>query len=264
MDINLLQQKFRLLWVRVRISADPPRFRTTLPFVIDIARDGKGEYFDIRVLQEGGVRIETLDVRRDMRHLLLVNRLDGQKFLCGHDERHWFVAAVPGRSASTVQTAMEALKPAAVRQAESLKRLKSKDRFRRKNAAFIRQGEWFFVPAPDLRVREAMIFRNEPISRGAGSKPHMCECIYRMGGETVYVSRQRPNGLTEVEYQRLLESDTAAKNWSWRLMRRNARVFARGRVWHSDHKTIHLNEWHEVFMNNEFQARASRFVAFLD
>ena len=33
------------------------------------------------------------------------------KFLCGHDERHWFVAAVPGRSVATVRSAMEALKP---------------------------------------------------------------------------------------------------------------------------------------------------------
>jgi len=39
----------------------------------------------------------------------------GGKFLCGHDERHWFVAAVPGRGVSNVRTAMEALKPAAVR-----------------------------------------------------------------------------------------------------------------------------------------------------
>jgi hypothetical protein len=35
-------------------------------------------------------------------------------------------------------------------------------------------------------------------------------------------------------------------------------------VWHSDHKTIHLDEWREVLMNNEFLAMDSRVVAFLD
>jgi hypothetical protein len=32
-----------------------------------------------------------------MRHLLLMARSwTKDKFLCGHDERHWFVCAVPG------------------------------------------------------------------------------------------------------------------------------------------------------------------------
>jgi hypothetical protein len=33
-----------------------------------------------------------------------------RKFLCGHDERHWFVAEVP--RGTTVREAKEALKPA--------------------------------------------------------------------------------------------------------------------------------------------------------
>ena len=264
MDTKLLKEKFSLLGARVMLTNDVPRFRSEASFVIDIASDRKGEYFDIRIARDRIVQIEPLDVRPDLRHLLLFNRVDREKFLCGHDERHWFVAAVPGRSASTVRTAMDALKPAVVRQVESMKQLKTRARFRRKNEAFIRQGEWFFLPSPRLRVTELMIFHNEPISRGAGSKPHMCEWVYRSGGETVYVSRQRPDGITAFQYERLLESSPEAKNWTWRIMRRNARVFARGRVWHPDHKTIHLTGWHEVFMNNEFQARSSRFVAFLD
>ena len=54
------------------------------------------------------------------------------KFLCGHDERHWFVAGVPERAAvSSVVTAKEALKPEFVRNLESGKNGKRKNRHRR-------------------------------------------------------------------------------------------------------------------------------------
>ncbi len=78
------------------------------------------------------------------RHLLLMSRTDADekhKFLCGHDERHWFVAAVPEeRGVSTVQTAMEALKPREVIGRQRLLQVRSKNWNRRKNEAFIRQG----------------------------------------------------------------------------------------------------------------------------
>ena len=159
---------------------------------------------------------------------------------------------------------MEALKPVAVRLEEIRKRLRTKDRFRRKNSAFLRQGEWFFVPAPELKVSQLLVMRNEPLSRGAGSKPHMCEYIYRTGGQTVYVSRERPNGITEAQYHKLIATNSRARNWNWRMMRRDMRVYARGRVWHPDHKTIYLDSWHRVFMNTENQAPAMRNVVFLD
>jgi hypothetical protein len=44
----------------------------------------------------------------------------------------------------------------------------------------------------------------------------------------------------------------------------NAAVYIRGRVWHPDHKTIVLNEWHRVMMNTEGQALGARTVVFLD
>jgi hypothetical protein len=47
-------------------------------------------------------------------------------------------------------------------------------------------------------------------------------------------------------------------------MRRNSGVYVRGRVSHPDHRTIHLNGWHQVVMNTETQAPAMRNVAFLD
>ncbi len=96
-------------------------------------------------------------------------------------------------------TAKEALKPDAVRDREQGKKGKRKKRLRRKTDVFVRQGELFFIPAPDVKVNEKMIFTAEPISRGRG-KPHMCEQLYREGGTTVYVSGKYPNGLKTDEY----------------------------------------------------------------
>src|SRR5690242_5790093 len=87
---------------------------------VDVKRDRYGEYFE--VLAGSSVRVVVPDVQPDMRHLLLVAHragdADKQKFLCGHDERHWFAAAVPEvRGVSGVRTAIEALKPSDVRRA---------------------------------------------------------------------------------------------------------------------------------------------------
>jgi hypothetical protein len=74
---------------------------------------------------------------------------------------------------------MEALKPAEVRAAQAQQGVKGKDR-RRKNAAYRRQGEWFFLPAPHLKVDKKLIVRDEPLSRGNGGKPHWAEsCCFR-------------------------------------------------------------------------------------
>ena len=65
---------------------------------IDIRLDGRGEYFDLRFAGgEGVVELEVIDARPRDRHLLPLARIgeDKSKFLCGHDERHWFVAAIP-------------------------------------------------------------------------------------------------------------------------------------------------------------------------
>ena len=47
-------------------------------------------------------------------------------------------------------------------------------------------------------------------------------------------------------------------------MTRNASVYARGTVRHSDHETIRLPFWHRVLMNTETQTRTMAKVAFLD
>lgn len=105
------------------------------------------------------------------------NGVDFSRFLCGHDECQWFVAAVPG-SASSVREAKEALKPEVVRESQARHKVKTKRRNKRKNDGFIRQSEWFFVSCPDMVVDEMLVLKNEPLRRGRG-KPHMAEFNWR-------------------------------------------------------------------------------------
>ena len=90
MDISLLSKRFAEMGARVQLRpAVNNAWRREFPG-IDIRSDGKGEYFDISLAANEQVDYEVIDVRPDMRHLLLMaRRADGkQKFLCGHDERH--------------------------------------------------------------------------------------------------------------------------------------------------------------------------------
>jgi hypothetical protein len=246
------------------------KFRETVsrgrPAGIDIRSDKHGEYLDIAVEATDLVEYQVIDIRPRQQHLLLMARRDNgkQKFLCGHDERHWFVCAVPGASVSNVISAMEALQPSEVQEAVGRKLKRAKDRLRRRNEAFVRQGEWFFIPTPMLVVKPTLVLKNEPISRGGGSKPHMCQFLYRTGGELVYVCNRHPFGLTAAEHASLLIANSQAKSWSWRQMRRDASAYVSGRVSHPDHKTVVLDGWHRVFMNTESRAPGARAVVFLD
>jgi hypothetical protein len=266
MDTILLSKKFEQIGARVQLRPVINNIYRREQPGIDIRADHKGEYFDISLAADDEVDYEVIDVRPDMRHLLLMARRawEKQKFLCGHDERHWFVCAVPGESVSSVVNAMEALQPREVKSVVHRRVKRVKDRLRRRNKAFVRQGEWFFVRAESLTVDPTMVLRNERLSRGAGSKSHMCQYLYRTGGEMVWVSRRYQQGITEKQYRKLLPTLSKAETWGWSQMMREPRVFVRGRVWHPDHKTIVLNEWHRVMMNTEREAPGARNVVFLD
>lgn len=273
MEKRNLQTKFETIGARVKIQPmENDRWRSSIvPLRIDIGHDKRGEFFDLRAVDLDDVAV--LDIQPKDRHLLLMVRQPperpGQpetkdKFLCGHDERHWFVAGVPeNASVSTVITAKEALKPDLVRHIERGKRGKRTKLHRRKTEAFIRQGEWFFIPSPGIHPKPALVLKNEPLRRGRG-KPHMCEFLYRTGGTTVYVCPQFPNGLTDAERKGLFRMNPLAKTFRWQVMQREPSVFVLGRVSHADHATITLREWHRVAVNTENQSRAMTFVAFLD
>jgi len=258
---EVLERRFAAIGARLSLPEQPWRGAPR----IDIRRDSRGEVFDIRFTGDGGeIWLEALDVRPRDRHLLLLARAgeDKSKFLCGHDERHWFVAAIPesARGVTGVSAAKIALQPDAVR--ERLTRLRPKDRLRRRNEAYIRQGEWFFVPAEvESEPMAAQLRTNEPLSRGRG-KAHVMQFAFRRGGRVVYVNRQHPTGISEHSYRQL--SAEERKHGGWMQLVRDPEVYAKGSVRHPDHATIHLARWHRVLMNTEQGARAMQHVAFLD
>jgi len=184
-------------------------------FEIDVRRDGDREVFQLRQPLTDVILAEVLDVKPKQRHLVLdVSgwRLPiSGRYLCGHDEQHWFVASLPfERRTNTVRGAIEALKPEIVRREQNRKGVKHR-RNRRKTAAYIRQGEWFFLPRPKMHVGELAV-RNGQLVRGQG-KPHRVEWLYR------------PEGRDE--------------------------TYVRGAVSHPDHETIRLQVWHRAVENNE-------------
>jgi hypothetical protein len=265
--MNVLQRAFARMGARVEFGQLERRNRLSGRMVsedlaLDVRQDRHGEYFLISRAQGSTTELMVLDVQPSDRHLLLLSRSAAEKhrFLLGRDERHWFVAGIPESTpVSRVRDAKQALKPDVVQSSERGVRAKYRDR--RSNAARIRQGEWFFVPAPNARVEQLLVLRNEPIARGGG-KPHVCEELYRFGGETVYVSSGSPNGLTDEQYRALSEGERG--RWNWRVMRRNPKVYVLGRVRHPDHKTVMLDGWHEILSNTENLSHAMRNVAFLD
>jgi hypothetical protein len=261
-----IEMKFERIGARARTRVIQPlrewswidqRWRTEpyQPVEIDVRRDRRGEFFDIALRED--VTVEALDVDRTARHLLLLARVDGEKprYLCGHEERHWFVAAIPEATpVSTVEGAKRALRPAVLDRVE---------------VQFVRQGEWFFVPAPAFRPgRLEPIRRHEPISRGGGSTPHVAAEAVRTGGTVVYLPQntRRSNsrharGYTEREMRPLA---LAHPRWQWTSMLRDPELYVRGAVRHPDHATVSLREWHRVHMNTESQARAAAHVVSLD
>ena len=268
MNTTLLNTKFARIGARLKVAERPTsRTRSSSAISLDVQADRYGEFFEIFHRPAAAPEVAVIDVRPTDRHLLLLVREAGEKskFLCGHDERHWFVAGIPESApVGTVRQAKEALKPAEVVTAQSGLRLGADARNRRKNAAFIRQGEWFFLPAPNFVVDAKRVLAWEPLARGNGGKAHWMEWAYRSGGELVHVCQRHPNGVTEAQYKGILGMNAKAKSWGWRTMRRNPGVYVRGRVRHPDHATITLSCWHRVVMNTEGQSKAMRNVAFLD
>lgn len=269
MDTQLLSKKFERIGARLKVVTPSHRRMRSMStlLALDIGEDRHGEFFEIIPRTNPHPAIEVLDIQPSDRHLLLLVREEEEKnkYLCGHDERHWFVAGIPEAApVGTVRQAKEALQPKEVQSAIARMRVSGDSRNLRKNAAFVRQGEWFFLPAATIVIDDARVLRNEPLRRGNGGKPHWAEFCYRTGGDTVYVCNRHPNGLTEAQYRKTISSHRAAKNWGWQTMRRNPGVFVRGRVRHPDHATITLHGWHQVVMNTENESRAMRNVAFLD
>lgn len=295
-----IETAFAEIGARVRVRDLPPRpVRATSPRVaelqaslglrapnfptIDIRHDEKGEFFTLAVPH--GVKMEVIDTDVAARHLLLMARLDTKndkaRYLCGHDERHWFVAAVPEAiPASTVEGAKLALQPTALRDATS--RLPIGKRIARHNEVYRRQGEWFFVPAPDFEPSSTeTILRNEPLRRDGRSKPHVVSEAVRSGGQVRYIPSTTNRGFTNnpkraAEINNALGSRSAMTKAQmspladqfpevlWQAVLVNPDMYVRGPVRHSDHSTVMLRGWHKVVVNAESLARSAAHLAFID
>lgn len=208
-----LRQHFTIIGADVDVTVAGNRFE------IDVEKRRTSEVFKLRLPRDGSVTAKVVDADREQQHVLLEvvhrNYDARQKYLCGHDEFHWFVAALPERpNVRTVQQAMEALKPEPVLREQRHKRVKRHRRSNRHTTAYVRQGEWFFVPCPEADVLNRRIEQNGLIRRGEG-KPHQVDFLCRV----------------------------------------NDGLFARGKVSHPDHATIHLHEWHRVLRNTEVVPR---------
>ena len=79
-----------------------------------------------------------------------------------------------------------------------------------------------------------MVLRDEAISRG-GVRARM-QFAYRRGGETVYVYRRYPNGLSAGQFDGLAGEAAARRLDVFRSVTPD--VFATGTVRHPDHATI--------------------------
>jgi hypothetical protein len=166
---EVLERRFAVIGARAKVERVRGASR------IDVGVDRRGEFFALRVPSDREA-VRVIEADRDDRCLLLLVRDGGEKskFLCGFDERHWFVAAIPetARGVTGVAAAKDALQPDAVR--EAVARVRPRDRFRRRNAAFVRQGEWFFLPQWAFEVDERAVLHDEPLTRGLG-KAHVLE-----------------------------------------------------------------------------------------
>ena len=242
-----IQSKFRRMGAEViirRMTRESFREHQS-PLAIDIVNHGGVEIFDIEKTR--GVDLNVPDVQSRDRHLVLRahNSVGALDFLCGHDEMHWFVAALPiGEAVSTVTDAKEALKPSLVKRKEARKR-------RTKGDVYVRQGEWFFLPCPHASIDRDAILRDAELVRGPGSTPHVCEFMFLDGEREFECDRYPKLVFSEAEYHEVLKTRRKAKRWNWRPLRFEPDRYVKGWITHPDHNPMYLDIWHRVEMNTE-------------
>ena len=118
---DIIIKSFEKIGARAKVVTYDKPERSNRSIIVDVKKDRKGEFFDIRSLDV--VEILILDTQPKDRHLLLMARDPDNpkaKILCGHDEHHWFTASIPEDApVSTIKDAMQALKPEELLQIES-------------------------------------------------------------------------------------------------------------------------------------------------
>ncbi len=119
MNIGILERHFERLGARVKVGPWVPARVAVRPrldgLAVDVKSDGLGAYFDIQV-DSVLIDLAVVEVQPQERQLLMLARhlaaARQEKFICGHDEQAWFVAAVPNeRGVCNVSAAALAGKP---------------------------------------------------------------------------------------------------------------------------------------------------------
>ena len=97
MEPNLIIRKFEAMGAMAKIRPLAwNRQREDFPVTFDVRRTKEGQVFDIAYSPRADFNLSVIDLRKDMKHLLLLLKVPGEtnerklKVLCGHDEREWF------------------------------------------------------------------------------------------------------------------------------------------------------------------------------
>jgi len=267
MDNINVTKKFIEIGARVKIfPAMDYGYRKDPDLAIDIRRDKEGEYFKITARKS--LELNAIDVQKKDRHLLLHAKLAGNpraKFLCGHDERHWFSCAVPeSAGVSTVFQAKQALKPQELQRLESIEGISKKVIHKHSKKLdsgrkVPRQGEFFFIQDSSFEPpKNAIVYKREPM-RGGGLNIHTAEFLYRTGGIPVMVKGR--SIISPGEFEKL----DISKKHGYMPMMQNPTVYVKGNITHPQHSTVRLGSmWHKVLLNTENMSFAKRSVMFLD
>jgi len=249
-----LEEAFKKVGLNIWV-AKKPIMRTDSPEIFQMSirkeRGGRRGHFAIYCGEEKN-EVGVLDLDKNMKQLLMLvkeprrkftyqerdpkNSLkfitkagatDGsvRKYLMGLDESHYFIAQIPkGGILNKVRDAHKALRPVHLERKSKLK--KSAER----------QGEWFFTPATksELRKMEKLVKQDWRIFRfhelidkniGAIGTPHEAEFYIEV----------------EIAKEKV--------------------PFVKGKIKHSDHKTLILDGWHRIFLNLEIrEPRRNRSV----
>src|SRR2546427_7095470 len=101
MNAKHIESRFAGMGARLKVREVSVRWDgSTRNYAMDIRRDRHGAFFELRVPTHLSETVEATVLQSEPKqlHLLLLIRKTDEKpqldrFLCGHDERNWFVAA---------------------------------------------------------------------------------------------------------------------------------------------------------------------------
>jgi hypothetical protein len=240
-----IQKKFEEIGAKVLIEENNT---TDTDFRMDIVDRKAEEVFSIS-MKKHDIELQVLQTRKDIRHLLLMaknKKLNThEKFLCGLDERHFFLVGVDD-NVRNVDQAMSSLKPGFVNFRQKITKVKTKNINKRHNKAFIRQGEWFFIPYNKLYTSNLIVIKNHSLNG------HICDEVYEDVVENYFHHKHAPAGMLEWAYKKFLKKHPRIhprKGWTTSSSIFN--LYARGHIRHKDHQTIYLNGWHIVLKNRQ-------------